>query len=468
MGYIRNIDLSNLPRNPRNRIDWKRSVGLEFYFIYGDVKGKMKIINYNKGKVEIKYKDNTEWMSSDKIVKCQFGKFLKVLHYDFKYKIGENIKDEKRDLTIIDLKYKNDKNDHKQRFCKYHCNKCNNEDWIKESNLDTLQQGCNCCSSKKVVKGYNDIATTDPWMCEYIVNEEDWYKYSKGSNQKVYIKCPYCKTEKYYKISSLNTYHSIGCNCEDNISFSEKFIFKILKDINLDFTWHYSKSDCNWLKNNNKTYDFYFKLNDEEYIIESHGLQHYEYQGRGRTLEEEQTNDQYKYNLAIQNGIKPENYIVIDFRKSTLEWGKEHILNSRLAEIFDLSSINWEECEEYALKNIVKEVCDYWHEHKEINREEVTTTLLMHIFKLSTNTIRKYLKKGTKIGWCNYNPKNELKSNRSKSGRVLGKTVICVETGEEFYSIEQAGRVMKIDSECIRLCCHKKQKSTHGFHFVFK
>ena len=77
MGYIRNIDLSNLPRDPRNRIDWKRSVGLEFYFIYGDVKGKMKIINYNKGKVEIKYKDNTVWMSSDKIVKCQFGTFLK-------------------------------------------------------------------------------------------------------------------------------------------------------------------------------------------------------------------------------------------------------------------------------------------------------------------------------------------------------------------------------------------------------
>ena len=35
---------------------------------------------------------------------------------------------------------------------------------------------------------------------QYIVNEEDWYKYSKGSNQKVYIKCPYCKTEKYYKV----------------------------------------------------------------------------------------------------------------------------------------------------------------------------------------------------------------------------------------------------------------------------
>ena len=144
------------------------------------------------------------------------------------------------------------------------------------------------------------------------------------------------------------------------------------------------------------------------------------------------------------------------------------MLNSRLNEIFDLSNIDWLQCEEYALKNIVKEVCDYWHEHKEINGEDITTTLLMHIFKLSTNTIRKYLKKGTKIGWCNYNPKNELKSSRFKSGRVLGKTVICVETGEEFYSIEQAGRVMKIDSECIRLCCHKKQKSTHGFHFVFK
>ena len=290
------------------------------------------------------------------------------------------------------------------------------------------------------MKGYNDIATTDPWMCEYIVNEEDWYKYSKGSNQKVYIKCPYCKTEKYYKISSLNTYHSIGCNCEDNISFSEKFIFKILKDINLDFTWHYSKSDCNWLKNNNKTYDFYFKLNDEEYIIESHGLQHYEYQGRGRTLEEEQTNDQYKYNLAIQNGVKPENYIVIDFRESTLEWGKEHILNSRLNEIFDLSIIDWIQCEEYALKNIVKEVCDYWHKHYEINRENINFNDLEKVFKLSSTTLRNYVKKGTKLNWCNYDKQEFVKDKIGKSNRDNAKKYKLFINKEEFegeYTIRE-------------------------------
>ena len=115
-----------------------------------------------------------------------------------------------------------DKNGIKRKWYKYKCKKCPNEDWIVEDCL-FRNYGCNVCTvngNKKVLKGYNDIATTDSWMCKYIVNEEDWYKYSKGSNQKVYIKCPYCKTEKYYKISSLNTYHSIGCNCEDNISFS--------------------------------------------------------------------------------------------------------------------------------------------------------------------------------------------------------------------------------------------------------
>src|SRR5574344_202584 len=45
-------------------------------------------------------------------------------------------------------------------------------------------------------------------------------------------------------------------------------------------------------------------------------------------------------------------------RKSELEYIKNNIFESKLNEIFDLSKIKWDECEEFALSNRVKEACD--------------------------------------------------------------------------------------------------------------
>ena len=77
--------------------------------------------------------------------------------------------------------------------------------------------------------------------------------------------------------------------------------------------------------------------------METHGKQHYEdgFKGcGGRTLEEEQQNDKNKYELAIKNGIKQQNYIVIDCSKSDLEFIKNNIINSRLNELFNLNKNN--------------------------------------------------------------------------------------------------------------------------------
>ena len=48
----------------------------------------------------------------------------------------------------------------------------------------------------------------------------------------------------------------------------------------------------------------------------------------GRTLEEEQENDELKKSLAIKNGIK--DYLVIDCRESEMEFIKSNILKSQL------------------------------------------------------------------------------------------------------------------------------------------
>ena len=81
-----------------------------------------------------------------------------------------------------------------------------NEKWVTESNME--KQGCNCCSGKKVVKGINDIATTDPWMIPYFKNEEDVYTHSSCSGKVADVICPICNKEKK--------------DCEDQRHFSER------------------------------------------------------------------------------------------------------------------------------------------------------------------------------------------------------------------------------------------------------
>ena len=107
--------------------------------------------------------------------------------FKWKYEIGQRIKDEKRDLTIINKKYKRkERKDGKienEKLYKYHCNKCSAILYITEHNLYYHNKGCSCCNGKTIIKGINDVATTHPNVIKYFANIEEAYKYSHGSNK---------------------------------------------------------------------------------------------------------------------------------------------------------------------------------------------------------------------------------------------------------------------------------------------
>ena len=188
---------------------------------------------------------------------------------------------------------------------------------------------------------------------------------------------------------------SISCICNDGISYPEKFIISLLNQLEIEY-----QHDNYWIEN--KRYDFY--LPNYNIIIECHGEQHYrDKTGLKTTLKEQIENDEYKKQLALNNNINE--YIVIDCRYSELDWIKDNILKSKLSKIFNLSNINWIQCEEFALSNKVKEICDYWRFHNEINKEDLSIIDISKIFNLGRATIYKYLKQGTKLDWCNYNLK---------------------------------------------------------------
>ena len=294
--------------NNRQVIDWKNNSNKEIEFKYKSLySGKIKIIdviNKNGVTLILQYNNIIKEMKPYDLLYGHIGSLINVRTHDFKYNIGDVVNNPNRSMTIKDrykVKYKT-------QYKKYYsviCNDCKSEYEIEESDF-TGQNVNNRCKHCLIKNNKNN------------------------------------KNNKEYKEKYSNSY-------------PERVMITILNTLQIKFKKEYSPKWCN-----KKRYDFYFELNGEKYIIETHGLQHYKENTNFKmSLEEEQQNDKYKYNLAVKNGIKPKNYIIIDCRYSKLEYIKNNILHSRLNEIFNLNDIDWNEIEKESLsktyENIVKD-----------------------------------------------------------------------------------------------------------------
>lgn len=341
-----------------------------------------------------------------------------------KIKIGTKIHNDKHHLVVLDVttiekdklhrsvkKGKEYIYNIKQKIqqCKIECFKCGYKGLVRMNTLE-YGGGCPCCCNppKIIVSGINDIPTTDPWMIPFFQGgEKEASQYTSKSNQKIYPICPDCGkiSNKMKSIASIHKYKSINCTCNDGISYPEKFIIGILEQLNVNYIYQCTKNVLNWCKK--YRYDFY--LPNYNCIIEVHGKQHYEKCNfPGRSLDYEQQNDKIKERLAKNNGI--ENYIVIDARRSNLEFIKQNVLASKLSNLINLNNIKWEVVQKYALKNYLIEICKFWETYK----HQIVHTDLQHIFKLTNFTIKKYLKKGHQIGICVFDEGKEFKRARAQ------------------------------------------------------
>lgn len=407
----RYVNLINLPRKEgiggnkgKPTIDWINSIGLTVDFVYDDISGKVEIVDYIKEKqrIIIKYLDYPLYeIATCSFLKCSLGRLLKKHTKEFKIELGKEFKDNKRDLTIIDRAYRKSKDNANTKYYKYHCNKCGNEDWMTEGHI--CYEGCNICSNKKTKLGFNTIWDTDKWMVDLGVSEEDAKKHTSQSNQKITVKCPNCRKEKEIALNSIYRYKTIACNCSDNISYPEKFMTSLLNQLKIDYITQYSPQ---WVKP--RKYDFY--ISKYALIIEMDGEFHYKYNHKSKQSKElSEKIDREKDKLAIKNNLK---IIRIDCNYKNFDRGKyikNSILNSELKNIFDLYKIDWQDCERFSLSNLVKDVCEYWKIHNNVNNENLKTTDLVKIFNLSQSTIIQYLKKGNELNWCFYDARNEMK-----------------------------------------------------------
>lgn len=224
------------------------------------------------------------------------------------------------------------------------------------------------------------------------IGEEQAKKLTMNSREKINIVCPNCKKIKTIRLNDLFT-QGMSCECGDGISYPEKLMINILNKLKIEYKRQLTYD------NGKHKYDFYIPMWNA--IFETHGLQHYEgWQNNKENLIEQQANDEYKYNDAINNGIKDENYHQIDCRYSTLKWCRPKIENvlSQYININILTDNDWKEFDKKSQNSLVYELCKYYD-----NNQNLTVKELMEIFDLSNSCVSVYLHKGNDYGWCKYN-----------------------------------------------------------------
>jgi hypothetical protein len=283
-------------------------------------------------------------------------------------------------------------------YKKYHCTICGEVKYIAsgrlKQNLIVCDNGCHGAGkdNSKTIQGINDLATTHPYLIKYFVDREQASKFRSGSTKRVDLKCPNCG---FIKNMMVNTFvrNGFACpQCEDGVSYPEKFVLTLLRSLNIHFIYQATKTTLKWC--GESRYDFYIpSLN---MIIETHGGQHYHNSAWG-SVDQVAIKDEEKEKLALRNKIK--HYIVLDCRKSEPDFIKTGILNSDLSKFFDLNEVDWKGISKQVESSLLLEVCSCF------NLTPQSPSKIAYEFGLSRHTIMRYLKRGTKLGFCNYYPK---------------------------------------------------------------
>lgn len=279
------IDLSNVPKykgtGTRGKYvyDWKNASGSRCDFYCEGVTGYFIIKDYNKERQEVTvtYNNEDKKLRTNYILKCLLRTLIGLRNKDFKVSIGTIFTDNNRHMEVTGRELKPDSKGTLRKMYSYHCHICGWKDgWIDEGHL-LNGIGCSCCAKTVIVPYVNDVYTTNPELIKYFKNIEDTHTTTNCSKRKVQMICPNCGDEKIYTTADLYS-HGFACRkCSDGISYGEKFMYSLLKGLNIDFITQLSRKQFSWC--DKYKYDFY--IPNINAIIEVHGRQHYMEEDRG-------------------------------------------------------------------------------------------------------------------------------------------------------------------------------------------
>lgn len=293
----------------------------------------------------------------------------------------------------------------------------------------------------KIVKGKNDLWTTHPDIASMLVNPEDGYNLSAYSHKKSDFVCPCCNTINYNRVVRNVVNRGFNCCCcSDGISYPERFVYNLLKQLDVNFL---RDTTLSW--SGMKRYDFY--IEDKSLIIETHGMQHYsEYaQFNNRNIVSEKENDKIKREIAITNGIA--NYIELDCRYSKFDYIKKSVINSNLSTIYDLSSVDWNALKIDNMKSNVIKACELY------NSGIKSTPQIARLLNLDLSTVIDYLKRCADASLCDYTTDRH-------------KKIICVDTGKIYDSLQSVG-LDGFNTSQVSECCHDRANTAGGYNWCF-
>ena len=319
--------------------------------------------------------------------------------------------------------------------------------------VQNLLEGCGCpeCAKNnmgKAIRGINDLWTTHPHIAMMLKNPEDGYLYSYGSGKSSVFVCPNCGYEYDACFNDLTIDMKRCPRCSDGISYPEKFMRDILEQLNINYISQYSPE---WA--GKMMYDFYFKLNDIDYIVEMDGSFHYEDNKMNNF--DVVYNDKIKDRLAIEHNIKliRINCNYIDIR-NRFEYIKNSIVNSDIANILDLSVINFSHCDIESQSSLVTKAGQLW------DSGIYDLSKISEILHVSENTVRGYLKTSEKYQmstFCDKDYSNFVKEIGYKIVSIkASKPIRCLTTGEIYYKQADAVDLYGVG---VSMCINGRRKS---------
>lgn len=330
----------------------------------------------------------------------------------------EGVKQKTHEEYLLELKELN-KNivpieKYKNRHTKilHKCLICNYTWSVKPSNL-LSSSGCPCCSHKVVVKGINDLWTTDPDIAKLLVNLQDGYEVTRTSHKKLDWRCPHCHNIAKGKfVHSVVKNQKISCkHCSDGVSYPMKFTVSVFSQLKIPIDTEVRFEWCKYKMNNqNKTgfYDIVFNYNNNKYIIELDGAFHFKDNNMsGQRLEDSKFIDEEKDRLAFENGYK---IIRIKSIQSTPEYMTNAITTSELSDILNFDEVDFDKANKDALSSLVYDSAILWGKYH-------SSRTISEILGIRQEVVVRYLNKARKSGLCDYDGHLE----QIKSGMRNGK-----------------------------------------------
>lgn len=328
----------------------------------------------------------------------------------------------------------------------YKCAVCGYEGNMKKSHFKD-GHGCPVCSGKKTLRGFNDIATTDPNIAKYIIPKEDAYKYTRGSGKKVSLQCDICGTV-FSKTVAMLVRDGFRCPiCYTGISYPNRFMASLLSHFNIKYT---REQMFVWSKK--YRYDFY--LPDHNLIIEMNGKQHYENRVGWECPEIINERDSDKLSLAKRNGIS--HYFVIPLKKTDAQTLETSIIKSHILNVLNITpnDNDWMKIIDKASVGAAGECLKHW------NKGERSISSIAQLVGVDVGSASFYLRKYAELGLCNYSIKKHREWCRQKAILARSRQIMCIETRQVFDSIQKAGEYAGVSGNSIQNCLAGRTKTS--------